>query len=529
MGESASLDQGRSARLAFAQARTLTIVDDCVGCARTHTQGELTMVIQGLAAFLSLLNIKEDVYALGSTSRVICEKLMVAPRHNSSTAREPRSASLIVIDRTLDLARVCMHNSDNLMERVFALLPHATHFTAASATSDGSSTEAAAATTAPMQSSDVLVDTSCLAAPSTSPLPGFGLESTSLAGDGDRRWLYGLMCLTAKDGLAELQNALEQAIQSCCLEIEDAPIEEAPARGAPSASKQLHQARRIMALVRVLQSDESAMQYHYPLLVIAAAVAAALMRANELQWDELVAVEKVHARASRFAIKRVVATPSELTRRPGLLLLLSMQVLQLTISSQSPVLQLTDLLSRPIAGYSRSEYYSVRQVMRLALVAFSLLAPDSDSISYQETHTLQQALLSSLFSRPQRERIVWLPRYLEETLNRRQEQWHQPKASGSSDTAKADDGDESQFVEMQMRLEVEDAISAAVEHLKSLQQARSSLQDYRYVGGPTGHHAMLVARQSTDDRPLVQQLALRRCQGHCQLPAAAAASVPQPL
>ena len=129
-----------------------------------------------------------------------------------------------------------------------------------------------------------------------------------------------------------------------------------------------------------------------------------------------------------------------------------MQVLQLTISSQSPVLQLTDLLSRPIAGYSRSEYYSVRQVMRLALVAFSLLAPDSDSISYQETHTLQQALLSSLFSRPQRERIVWLPRYLEETLNRRQEQWHQPKASGSSDTAKADDGDESQFVEMQMRL-----------------------------------------------------------------------------
>jgi len=295
VGESASLDQGRSARLAFAQARTLTIVDDCVGCARTHTQGELTMVIQGLAAFLSLLNIKEDVYALGSTSRVICEKLMAAPRHNSSTAREPRSASLIVIDRTLDLARVCMHNSDNLMERVFALLPHATHFTAASASSDGSSTEAAAATTAPMQSSDVLVDTSCLAAPSTSPLPGFGLESTSLAGDGDRRWLYGLMCLTAKDGLAELQNALEQAIQSCCLEIEDAPIEEAPARGAPSASKQLHQARRIMALVRVLQSDESAMQYHYPLLVIAAAVAAALMRANELQWDELVAVEKVHA------------------------------------------------------------------------------------------------------------------------------------------------------------------------------------------------------------------------------------------
>jgi hypothetical protein len=56
------------------------------------------MVIQALASFLSLLNIKEDLYALGNTAQLVCEKLINAPRTNSATA-DPKPASLIIIDR----------------------------------------------------------------------------------------------------------------------------------------------------------------------------------------------------------------------------------------------------------------------------------------------------------------------------------------------------------------------------------------------------------------------------------------------
>jgi hypothetical protein len=192
---------------------------------------------------------------------------------------------------------------------------------------------------------------------------GFDLELTSLAGDGDRAWLYELLRQPAKVGLAHLRSELENAIQSCCLDMDSAK-----APSIASKNKMVQEAQRILSLIHVLQGDESAMHYHYQLLVVAAAVTTALLRTTESNWDELVAAEKV---------------------------------LQLTIAAQSPILQLTDLLSRPIAGHARSEYFSVRQVMRLALATFALMDPDAVAISYQETHTLQQALLSTLFSRVQ--------------------------------------------------------------------------------------------------------------------------------
>jgi hypothetical protein len=40
--------------------------------------------------------------------------------------------------------------------------------------------------------------------------------------------------------------------------------------------------------------------------------------------------------------------------------------------------------------------------------------------------------------------------------------------------------EEAQFIERQMRLEIEDAIGSAVEQLKSLQAMRMALRDYRY-------------------------------------------------
>ncbi|KAK7868499.1 hypothetical protein R5R35_001907 [Gryllus longicercus] len=92
-----------------------------------HLPLELQVTILHLASclhsFLGYLDVREDIFILGHTSGLIANVLENLP----STANRRKSAnsrcSLLLLDRTVDLATAVSHGSDALLDKILAALP----------------------------------------------------------------------------------------------------------------------------------------------------------------------------------------------------------------------------------------------------------------------------------------------------------------------------------------------------------------------------------------------------------------------
>ncbi|KAH9275712.1 hypothetical protein BASA83_002013 [Batrachochytrium salamandrivorans] len=88
-----------------------------------HEFEEIKMreLASSLSMLLNSLNVKEDIFALGSTSRLVGQSI-VSQSVASSRRKSDKTAALILVDRTLDLVSPTMH-SDNLLDRIWSVLP----------------------------------------------------------------------------------------------------------------------------------------------------------------------------------------------------------------------------------------------------------------------------------------------------------------------------------------------------------------------------------------------------------------------
>ncbi|ORX48979.1 hypothetical protein BCR36DRAFT_354132 [Piromyces finnis] len=83
-------------------------------------QSKIYCISSCLSSFLEELNLKDDLFAIGETSHLIAREIV---SHSSSAARKKseRTASLILIDRTLDIGTPVKH-LDNSIDKIYNIL-----------------------------------------------------------------------------------------------------------------------------------------------------------------------------------------------------------------------------------------------------------------------------------------------------------------------------------------------------------------------------------------------------------------------
>lgn len=86
-------------------------------------QLRLKLLTCSLNSVMELLSISEEVFAAGCTSNIVAAELAALGWNKARKKNSQRKASLVIIDRTLDMASVVGHFQDSLLDRILSVLP----------------------------------------------------------------------------------------------------------------------------------------------------------------------------------------------------------------------------------------------------------------------------------------------------------------------------------------------------------------------------------------------------------------------
>lgn len=224
---------------------------------------QLQLDVKALAAALNSLleasGAREESFAVGPMSRVIAGELAAHPQAKSRRKTAHNKASLIFVDRTMDLTGAVGHHGDNLVEKILTVLePLPGHVT------------------------DVQVDmlelTSVQRTPhSQSPVaPGCLAQTQSPAAQS--LWETMLTC-KHKEGVMEVQRALVETASK-----EKLPIKMSMGRVTPE---------QLSSYVRLFRGCGGALESHGGLLQLGLATAQTLGHPGLPRWDACLAFERL--------------------------------------------------------------------------------------------------------------------------------------------------------------------------------------------------------------------------------------------
>ncbi|KAJ8397513.1 hypothetical protein AAFF_G00437890 [Aldrovandia affinis] len=86
-------------------------------------QLQIKTLVSGLSAMFEFASTREESFALGPMSRIIAGELANHPQSKIRRKTAPNKASVVFIDRTLDLTGAVGHHGDSLVEKILSLLP----------------------------------------------------------------------------------------------------------------------------------------------------------------------------------------------------------------------------------------------------------------------------------------------------------------------------------------------------------------------------------------------------------------------
>uniref|UniRef100_A0A8C4SEQ5 Sec1 family domain containing 2 n=1 Tax=Erpetoichthys calabaricus TaxID=27687 RepID=A0A8C4SEQ5_ERPCA len=93
------------------------------GSLPVELQISIRVLVSSLSAMLDILSIKEECFAIGHTSRIIASELANSLHCKNRRKVAQNKASLLFIDRTLDLTGPVGHHGDSLAEKILSTLP----------------------------------------------------------------------------------------------------------------------------------------------------------------------------------------------------------------------------------------------------------------------------------------------------------------------------------------------------------------------------------------------------------------------
>ncbi|KAM4709484.1 sec1 family domain-containing protein 2 [Discoglossus pictus] len=86
-------------------------------------QQHIKSLVSGLSHLMEGLGVREECFALGHLSRIIAGELANYPQAKNRRKSAQSKASLVFIDRTMDLTGAVGHHGDSLVEKIVSVLP----------------------------------------------------------------------------------------------------------------------------------------------------------------------------------------------------------------------------------------------------------------------------------------------------------------------------------------------------------------------------------------------------------------------
>ncbi|KAK9399147.1 sec1 family domain-containing protein 2 [Crotalus adamanteus] len=225
----------------------------------SELQLAIRSLVSDLNAFFEYLGVREECFALGPLSKIIAGDLANFSQAKVRRKNAPNKASIVFVDRTLDLTGAVGHHGDNLAEKILSILPKL-----------------------PGHTSDVMVNMVELTSLHTNEkscniiAPGCLAQPTEPAA---RALWESLMNLKQKESLMEVRRHLVEAASR-----ENLPIKMSMGRVTPD---QLH------TYIQLFKKKIDALENHCGLLQIALAVVQTLKDPQNAKWDNFLAFERL--------------------------------------------------------------------------------------------------------------------------------------------------------------------------------------------------------------------------------------------
>ncbi|XP_017814308.2 sec1 family domain-containing protein 2 isoform X2 [Papio anubis] len=220
---------------------------------------QIRCLVSGLSSLCEHLGVREECFAVGSLSRVIAADLAnFAPAKNRKKTAAGR-ASVVFMDRTLDLTGAVGHHGDNLVEKIISALPQL-----------------------PGHTNDVMVNMIELTALQTEEencnvvAPGCLAQSN----DTTAKALWEALLNTKhKEAVMEVRRHLVEAASR-----ENLPIKMSMGRVTPG---------QLMSYIQLFKNNLKALMNHCGLLQLGLATAQTLKHPQTAKWDNFLAFERL--------------------------------------------------------------------------------------------------------------------------------------------------------------------------------------------------------------------------------------------
>ncbi|XP_054846667.1 sec1 family domain-containing protein 2 [Eublepharis macularius] len=222
-------------------------------------QLEIRTLVSGLNTLFEYLGMREECFAVGPLSRIIAGDLANYSQAKTRRKTAQSRASVIFVDRTLDLTGAVGHHGDNLAEKILSVLPKL-----------------------PGHANDVMVNMVELTALQTDDASCSVVAPGCLAQPADptaKALWESLMNLKHKEAVMEVRRHLVEAASR-----EDLPIKMSMGRVTPE---------QLASFIQLFKSKSEAVENHSGLLQIAQATVQTLKHPQNAKWDNFLAFERL--------------------------------------------------------------------------------------------------------------------------------------------------------------------------------------------------------------------------------------------
>lgn len=236
-----------------------SLVDIDINSLPTGLQIQVKHLVSALNSMFEATGTREESFAVGPMSRIIAGELANHPRAKNRRKTAQNKASIIFIDRTLDLTGAVGHHGDNLVEKILTVLkPLPGHVT------------------------DVQVDmlelTTLQCSPHTQNIlaPGCLAQTQSSAA---RSLWESMLTSKQKEGVLEVRRQLVEAASK-----EKLQIKMSMGRVTPD---------QLCSYAHQFRSNQGALESHCGVLQLGLATAQTLRHASLPRWDACLAFERL--------------------------------------------------------------------------------------------------------------------------------------------------------------------------------------------------------------------------------------------
>ncbi|XP_068134658.1 sec1 family domain-containing protein 2 [Hyperolius riggenbachi] len=224
----------------------------------TELQAHIKNLVSGLNQLMEGIGVREECFSVGCLSRIIAGELANYPQAKNRRKLAQNKASLVFIDRTLDVTGAVGHHGDSLVEKILSILP-----------------------CIPGQTNDVMINMDVL---------------TDLRIDGENEGIIAPGCLSQpQDAAAKSlwESMMNMKQKEAVMEVKRYLVDAASREKLPiKMSMGRVTPEQLRSYVMLFKKNQQALENHCGLLQLALATVQTLKHPECGKWDNFLAFER---------------------------------------------------------------------------------------------------------------------------------------------------------------------------------------------------------------------------------------------